>query len=239
MSAAKKLERLRNELKPEQAIIVYMSEGGSDYYLETHPINDKGQLLEGKPLEESTIISIVEAFNKNFKVESTIKGIMPANLLSYSALPGGKYSMVWYRQSEYRNIYFAEQLHIQSGRANVPAMIYKVENGSLNVFAFLGGDVSEETKLYRAPFHNVSTDGTVCLGSGKVKKPTVKTYESVMKYWEDMFWLTEFSHLNAKDSPIASNLNIMWENMVQNNHLTWNEVNQYKPSRFDTLKKIL
>lgn len=207
-------EKLVQDFKPTLAIVVYES-SSKDAYLESHRIHDDGSLLEGKPLAQETLDAIVDVFFDERQNRVKVSGLVPDNLLHYEVMPGGQIRVVWYRPAEQRPIYFAEKLHIPSGMAMVPPMIYEVTKRHLSVYSFTENiRPVEETRLYRGPFHNVDDQGNVCLGSAKVPKPKVQTYSNIMKYWEDMFWMSEFTHLTGKN-PVKGNVNLIWTDQVQ------------------------
>lgn len=208
-------EILMTTFKPELSIMVYRSEEDK-YYLESHSINKSGAVLEGKPLRQETINEIVEMFFSDRKETTNIGGPVPENLMLFTQLPGGDYKMIWWRLPEQRTLHFAAPLRIGTGRAWVPGIIYMVEKQKLSVYAFKGlTKPSEITPLYRPPFHNVSEKGAVCLGNATVKKPLVRSFANTMKYWEDLFWLSEFSHLNGATNPTKSDLGKLWKRLIR------------------------
>lgn len=232
-------ETLVNQYKPQVAIVVYKADG-NDFYLESHTINEAGQLTEGKPLLQETLQEVVDTFFDERKGMLNIKGMLPESLLSFEAYPGGNYKMIWFRPAEIRVLHFAKQLKLPTAKSWVPAMVYKVEKGSLDVFA-LKSNVrpKEETKLFLAPFHNVNDDGDVCLGNANVVKPRVKTYETLMKYYEDLFWLSEFTHRNGSNKT-KDDMNVVWKNLLTCKEQTkWSDINQLLPFKNKTLKTIL
>jgi PRTRC genetic system protein B len=211
--------------KPTMALVIYTeeihkpSEGRSanGRFIESHLFDDDGRLLEGKPLAQESIEGMVGVFFDERKNLSTIAGLIPEHVLFYDNLPGGQYKLAWYRPAEKRVLHFAEKLKLPSGQAWVPPMIYVAQRQSLNVFAFDGQRRPDyDTRLMRGPFHNVSTEGSVCLGSAKAKKPAAQTYDEVIRYWEDMFWNSEFSHLAGAGNPVKGNVNLIWDDLVKN-----------------------
>lgn len=232
-------ETLVNEFVPQVAIVVYKAEG-DNFYLESHTINKAGQLTEGKPLLQETMQEVVDVFFDERKGMLDIKGMLPENLLSFEPYPGGNYKMIWYRPAEIRVLHFAKALKLPTAKAWVPAVIYKVERGGLDVYALKSNArPKEETKLFIAPFHNVSDDGDVCLGNAKVAKPRVKTYENLMKYYEDLFWLSEFTHRNGNNKT-KDDMNVVWKNLLTSKEQTkWSDINQLQPYKNKTLKSIL
>lgn len=232
-------EILKTTFKPELAIIVHRSEEDT-YYLESHSINKDGQVLEGKPLKQETINSMVEMFFSDRKETTNIGGIVPANLMLFNQLPGGNYKLIWYRHPEQRVIHFKKELRIKTGKAWVPGVIYVADHKNLSVYSFKGTQPpTEETKLYRAPFHNVGDDGKVCLGDANVKKPTIKSFANVLKYYEDLFWLSEFSHLNGAKNPTKTDLGKIWKKLIASKgKIKWSSLNEMKPIE-KTLKSML
>lgn len=230
---------LMSTFRPQLAIVVYESSMAPNYYLESHDINPDGSLSAGRPLLQETIQDMVDLFFEERQNRSKVTGIIPENLLSFNLLPGGKYKMVWYRPMEERVIHFAAALKIPIAKVWVPAMVYVVER-NLSVFAINGNErPGESTQLFHAPFHNVYDNGEVCLGNAKVKKPINPTYSDLMKYWEDLFWLSEFTHLNG-DNKTKSDMNVVWRKMVKSKRkLSWSDIDELKPYKNHTLKKLI
>ncbi|MEO6610717.1 MAG: hypothetical protein ABIT05_01250 [Chitinophagaceae bacterium] len=236
-------ELLGKECKPVLSVVVYEHKvgGSGQYYLESHPINDQGQVMAGRPLLQETISDIVELFYDDRKDRSQISGFVPENILTYKPLSGGNYRLVWYRPEEARYIHFAKQLRLDSGKVWIPPMIYIASRNELTVYALKGtGRPSEKTKIYRAPFHNVHDDGDVCLGNAKVKKPIEKTFESITRYWEDLFWRSEFSHLNGASNPTKSDLDTLWKRLVKSKcRLKWDKLDELIITKHKSLKNLL
>lgn len=223
-------ELLINTYQPQVAIVVYKSGVGDDFYLESHNINESGGLTEGKPLKEETINGMVDVFFDEKKNRIKITGFIPENILSFDTLPGGQYQMIWHRPAEIRVMHFAPHLKLKTGKVWVPAMLYVVVKKNLWVYALKrSGRPEFKTALFRAPFHNVSDEGLVCLGSAHVKKPSVNTYESLVKYWEDLFWLSEFTHLNGASNPTKSEMDKVYQRLLKSKtKLKWSNIDELK-----------
>ncbi len=236
-------ESLLSEYTPKLLITVYegTTTAYSDkYYLEAHHVNERGQVCEGKPLKQETIDAMIDVFYSQSVERSKVNGIYPDNLLMYQQYEGANYKMIWYREPEQRYLLFHDTLHIKDGLANVPAMIYHVHNGYLSVYALNeSGRPNCNTKLYSPPFHNVGNDGGVCLGSAQVNKPKELTYTNLIKYWEDMFWLSKFSHLAGAGNPTKSNLNTLWKKLIKDNSIKWSDLDELKEIPKTTLQSLL
>jgi PRTRC genetic system protein B len=233
---------LMTTYRPQVAVVVYQAKADqNDYYLESHSINEAGKLMEGKPLLQETVQGMVDAFFDERQNKANIKGLVPENLLSFDLLPGGNYKMVWYRPAEIRVIHFAAQLKLPTAKVWVPATLYMVSGKHFSVYALKGSSrPTEKTKIYRAPYHNVADSGSVCLGNAFVKKPADKTYSAFMKYWEDLFWLSEFTHLNGGKAVRSKDLDAVWRSLINSKtKKKWSDLDELIEMKNITLKKLL
>lgn len=194
---------------PSQAIIIYKNE--NEYYLESHPIVE-GKMGAGSPLSEDIIIDIADSFSTKSRAVIYNKGLLPENVLQFDNRNGFN-NITWYRLPEQRQIFFSKALNISTGIMWVPGLIYQLKNDSISVHAFKGNKLPKaNTKLFRAPFFNIYQDNSVCMGNAKVRKPSHLTLENIIKYWEDKFWLSEFSHVN--NNPIKGNLSSLTKALI-------------------------
>ena len=59
-----------------------------------------------------------------------------------------------------------------------------------------------------------------------------------MKYWEDLFWLSEFTHLNG-DHAVKSNINKVWKQLLASKaKKKWSDIDELVDCK-QTLKSIL
>lgn len=199
------VEDLTAQYKPEYCIVAYSH--NSNYYLEHHRILD-GKMQVGKPLKQSMIQDMVDYFDKTARVDASISGAISANI-KYVNWGMGKKIMAWTNPSQERMMHFANELHIKGGIAHQPELLYILKNGDLDIYA-----INEAGQVFRAPYHNVSENGSVCLGSARLAAPRIFTFESVIKHYETLFWKSEFSHLHGDTSPISGNLNTYWKEAI-------------------------
>lgn len=192
-------KQLNTPMIPTMAIIVYKT-GKPCYYLERRLIKQDGTMGVGVPLSQKCLANLVNTLSSSEM--SIVYGMIPDNFL-YADSHVGKEKYVWYRKEEKRMFLFNSRLNIPNGIMYVPGLIYKVENNTLSVYAYKG-KMSKHSKLYRAPFYNVSSDH-VCLGNAKLAFPAERTYSSIMEYWEDMFWKSEFLH-ELNGNPVVGDL---------------------------------
>jgi len=196
------------ELKPFVAIVGYKND--DDYYFETHPIekSDEGFMMGvGSPLTVECMSDLASNFSAEYS--TTPHGRIPTTLLYFNNLTGQQ-KYVWYNPPQKRMMYFSRSLNIEDGEYFVPGIIYNADNEHLSVYSFKGKKPVNE--LFQAPFFNV-TDGKVCLGNAEIPYPENPTFIDFMKYWEDKFWRTEFSHLGG--NPVKGNLVLVTKEMKQ------------------------
>jgi PRTRC genetic system protein B len=102
-------------------------------------------------------------------------------------------------------MYFNSNLNIPNGQYCIPGLVWMVQKGSLSLFAYKSKRLTPNSPLYSAPFFNVRPKcGSVCLGSAKLDIPEEITFQNLIKYWEDKFFLSEFSHILG-DNPTRTN----------------------------------
>mgnify|MGYP001810666901 FL=1 len=120
-------------------------------------------------------------------------------------------------------------------------MIYVSDGYDLYVYALASDErPSEKSKLYKAPFFNVNDSSDVCLGNAKVKKPAELTYSNLMKYWEDLFWLSEFSHVNGTEKVKSKDLAAVWKRLLSKRPKTkWSDLDELIAHGNKTVKALL
>jgi len=190
---------------PFMALIAYKDSNNSSFYIESHSIDKKGKLLAGVPMSEACISELASSFSQEQQVTPT--GIIPANLL-YSDNRIGHQTYIWYNPPKKQMMYFSKSLNIPDGEYHIPGIVYVAKGSGLDIYAFKG---RKPNILYKAPFFNTS-NGKVCLGNAKIEYPQKPSFFDIIKYWEDKFWLTEFSHLGGDGNPTKNNLVVVTKN---------------------------
>lgn len=223
-------ETLTNSLQPVMAVIIYQN--GNQIYIERRDI-EKGRMQAGVPLTEKCLAGISEVISSTSS--KMIHGSVPSFMLFADSRPGVE-KYVWFRKPEKRMMFFSEKLGIPSGEIKLPGLIYMAKGKNLSVFAVKSKrKPGPSTRLFRAPFFNVDNSAGVCFGNAKIKDPEKLTFYSVVKYWEDKFWLSEFDHLLG-ENPIKGNLATITKQCIQ----TGSEfpLNELKPIKLK-LKDLL
>lgn len=200
-------------MHPVAALIAYFSEeeyGRKEHYLEFRSISDAGRMGAGKPVSVKFIQSLTEGFA--VKSSSVPHGAIPDEM-KYADTREEKY--IWHRPPCRKYMYFKKELNIPCGDCHIPGLVWMVERERLYLFAYKSKRLSSGTQLYAAPFFNVNPDsGSVCLGNAKLKKPEILTFLNFLKFWEDMFFLSEFSQITG-GNPTKQNLVLVIKNSTQ------------------------
>lgn len=201
--------KFSSELIPQLALIVYHDNKNEKIYLERRNIY-KSRMMAGTPLTEECINKIAELTLNVSRKE--LHGIIPSNML-YSDSRKGYEKYVWYEKAQKKMHYYSSKLGIPSGELFTPSLLYVAQGNALSIYAFNGDTINLNTKLYRAPYFNVS-DTSVCLGNSHLPEIQELTYNNIIEYWEKMFWLSEFDHILG-GNPIKSNLSILSKKLMQ------------------------
>jgi PRTRC genetic system protein B len=121
-----------------------------------------------------------------------------------------------------------KRLGIPSGKAHVPAMVWKATKEQLYVYAIKEKRrPDEQTKLFDAPYFNLHEDGMVCMGTVQVEFEEDCCLEDFIERWEQYFWNSKFSHLIHHYSPVTGNIVQLWQGLI----------GQDKPFPIELLKK--
>ena len=203
---------IKKIMVPKAALVAYEEENEEwherkSYYLELRPIDGNGRMRAAIPVTYEFINSLLESFS--VEIAEMPHGRVPGNLLRCDTRKGNE-KYVWYNPPARRRMFFHEELNIENGDFNMPGIIYKVQSDRLDVFAFKGDMPDEKCELYFAPYFNV-TGSAVCLGSSKLERPQNPSFTVWLAYWENLFWMSEFSHLGTNGNPTRNNLVLVTE----------------------------
>ena len=218
-------------MQPTAALIAYTCNEGynNSYYLECRKINKDGLMGAAKPVSLKFVQSLIENFSAS--ASSIPHGEIPEGLL-YADVRKEKY--VWYLPPCQKYLYFKSDLNIPNGKYCLPGLVWSIERNSLSLFAYKAKRLTLKTQLYSAPFFNVnSKDGNVCFGNASLKPPENLTFNNLLKFWEDKFFLSEFSHILG-GNPINNNLVTVIKNSVNSF-----DSNELKPVKKLILKNLL
>lgn len=207
-------EILKDKFQLQSMIAIFKTRTGN-HFLQSHEVYvEKGnaKLAEGIPLSEEAWKNIAKMALKNRKVDDIkLAGLVPENVIYFQNEVTGR-RLVWWEPAQKQYLHFVSSLHISSGVAMVPPLIFRYREGGIDVYAFKeNARPNLDTKLYSPPFHNCASNGAVCMGSAKVKKSN--TMEEIMESWSTGFWKSEFSHTNDERN-VKGNINMIWKSLI-------------------------
>lgn len=202
---------------PRKALVIYQSSWQDErLFVEAFDIGISGQPINAHPLSEQEHENLAALLDTSAGLKRdflTSEGLMPEKVLSLN--PGRNGYAIWYTPAQEVPLYFHESLGIPSGKAMVPAMIWKATKGKLWVYALAARKKpTEETALYYAPFFNVYKDGNVCMGNVSIDIDELYSLERFIEAWEQYFWNSYFSHLNDTFCPVTVNIVQLWQQQV-------------------------
>lgn len=188
------------KFKPVQGIMVFRRHN-SEYYLQTHNIADVGGKYtweEGKPFHKEQLAELALCLSRTTLSTLKLKGLMPENVLYFQpSISGDKY--LWYLPAGQHYLNFHPDLKLSPGLANLPGLIFAVNNKTIYVFAVKGNDKpAADTSLWKGPFFNVYADSSVCMGTTRESKKR-KYLEEELVRWERRFFGSRFTHVSDED----------------------------------------
>lgn len=196
---------------PKKQLTIYEA-NYDNYYIEISDIEIKKNqafISPPRPVRKETMLGLAKAFAVQELDIINFQSIIPENVLYFSNNLGST-KLIWYSKPALKSLFFTDKLHIKDGTANVPGLIFYVWNKELKVFA-VKQKPNLKTQLYKAPFHNVSDDGKVCLGSVKITEK-FKYAEDIIKAYETAFWNSKFSETHG--TPVKGNINTLWKELI-------------------------
>lgn len=204
---------------PKKALLVYQTiEEDKDTYVEAYDIDDQGSPINAHPLSVQESVSLARSLAASKQLQSSFlqsDGLLPEKLLYMEIGMSG--FAVWYTPAQNAPLFFTESLGIPCGQAYVPALIWKANNETLEVFAFKGDQKPIiATPLFNAPFFNMYKDGKVCMGTVESNFTEDCCLERFIQQWEHHFFNSYFSHTIGGHVPVKGNLVSLWHSLVNN-----------------------
>jgi len=210
-----------NNLIPEVCLMIYRQKKehtSDEFYLETRKFKKTSlgyRILEGKPLDRNTHSKLSKYFKKSKNDNVYCDGLFPENIL-YFGENNSEPHIIWYRKKSAASLIFKKELNVKDGVYIMPTLVFMLKNNTLSVFAVKTNSPNENTRLYKAPFHNIYNDGSVCMGSALIMDSN--ELKTIIKNYENAFFNSKFSHFQNEGSPIKGNLNTYF-NRIVNKHL--------------------
>ncbi|OCX54224.1 PRTRC system protein B [Mucilaginibacter sp. PPCGB 2223] len=218
-------QQFNQQYVPFKALLLYECESvdednyrqkQTDIYVESYDIGKQGNPINAHPLSVSEVIQLSELFQSTQEVKSGYlksRGMLPGNILYINPSHNG--FAVWHTPLQEVDLFFVDGLAIPSGKAHIPAMIWKATKDSLYVYALKGkGKLTEKTVLYHAPYFNIYSNGNVCMGTVSINIDRYTCLQDFMRLWQEYFFNSYFSHTIGGHSGASVDLVELWREQV-------------------------
>lgn len=173
---------------PEKALILHSHR--TSYSLESfitvHDI-ENGEVRAGRPLSRGALLSICSLVLPGIASKPSY---LPENILCYSDFAAGASTLIWWKAPSTQYLMFTKGMGVSNGRAPLPGLVFRVRNGSLNVWAVRGKERPRPaTELCELPLPNIS-GGAVCMGNVQLEAKALPEHAEM---WERAFFQSAFS----------------------------------------------
>lgn len=221
-------ENFNEQFVPVKAILIYQNQlcvkneygyeadRNAQVYVESYDIGKHGKPINAHPLSVTEMLSLSKLFQSSEELKSLYfkpKGLLPANVLYLDAQSEGY--AVWYTPPMEKELFFVQDLGIPSGKAHIPALVWKASRNSLYIYALKGkGKPTANTTLYHAPFFNIYENGNVCMGTVNIAIDRYTRLEDLITMWQVYFFNSYFSHTIGSHQGAKSNLVSLWQQQV-------------------------
>lgn len=209
--------------EPHKALLIYHCKpngetvDNSPVYVECYDISKQGKPINAHPLSQKETIALAELLQSSKELQNGFlrsKGLLPNNVLYVN--PDNAGYAVWFTPPQQRDLFFVQNLGIKSGKAYVPAMVWKASRDSLTVFAIKGkAKPIAKTQLCHAPYFNIHGGGVVCMGNVNIQIDRQTCLETFMLQWERYFFGSYFSHTIAGGSKLKLNIVQLWQKQTE------------------------
>jgi len=207
---------------PVKALLIYQSveqesenyeRQPTEVYVESYDIGKQGNPINAHPLSVKEMIALSELLQATQELKNNFlqcKGVLPTKLIYVNTQNNGY--AVWHTPPQEVSLFFTDSLGIPSGKAKIPAMLWKATKESVQVFAIKGkAKPTAKTPLYYAPFFNLSQDGRVCMGTVNINIDRQTCLEDFMTQWESYFFNSYFTHTLGNHRHCKGNLIQLWQ----------------------------
>jgi len=218
-------ENFNNQFAPVKALLIYQNQltvkdeygyeadRSAQVYVESYDIGKRGQPINAHPLSVAELVSLSKLFQSTEELKSNYlkpKGLLPANVLFLD--PQAEGYAIWYTPPMAADLFFVDGLKIPSGKACLPAMVWKADKNSLHIYALKGkSKPNADTTLYHAPFFNIYESGNVCMGTVQLTIDRFTRLEDFMSKWEAYFFNSYFSHTIGSHQVAKMDLVSLWQ----------------------------
>jgi PRTRC genetic system protein B len=220
-------EQFNNVLLPVKALLIYQQQRTeqmqqaedvqTDIYVESYDIGKYGQPVNAHPLSVKEMIALSEVLQSAQEIKGGFlksRGLLPQKVLFVDQQVNG--FAVWHTPPQEVTLFFTDALGIPSGKAKIPALVWKADGSKLSVYAVKGkAKPCETTILCHAPFFNIYANGNVCMGTVSITTDRSACLEDFMRAWEKYFFSSYFSHSINGNSSTKTDTKLLWQKLLK------------------------
>jgi PRTRC genetic system protein B len=215
---------------PHKALIFYQNPANdSKLFVEAYDIDEQGRPVNAHPLSMNEMKELSNSLQTTNELRTDYlisAGVLPDNVLHLRQGHSGY--AIWHTPAKRVKLYFHKDFPVETGEANVPALVWKANRHRLQLYALKTTEkLTAKTLLYHPPFFNIRLDESVCMGTVQIDVENVSCLEDFMTRWEAHFWNSYFTHTIGNESPVKGNIIQLWQNLIGSE----------KPFPLDVLKK--
>jgi PRTRC genetic system protein B len=220
-------EQFNQQYEPFKALLLYQytqprddyagrNENTQQIYVESYDIGRNGKPINAHPLtlkEMAGLSQILQTAQEKQDSYLKSRGLLPAHVLYINQQANGY--AVWYTPPQQVKLFFIDGLNIPSGKYQVPALLWKANREHLSIFALKGkAKPTLTSKLYHAPFLNIYSGGSVCMGTVNIDINPDTALEDFIGKWQDYFFDSNFSHSINGNSNTRTNTTELWRSLA-------------------------
>lgn len=176
------------------ALIVYRNSSG-EVLCTLNEIED-GRIRPGAAVDGKKLAGLFASLG-----DADLKTALKMAWQDQRILARGPNSVLWYAPPCRREIFFSctnKNLQRYSGKVfPYPGLVFLARGETLSVYAVKSRRPQAGTKLYHAPFWNISDRGSICLPSG------ARNQLHSPGEWENIFYNSAFSHAGTSAANIS------------------------------------
>lgn len=215
-------QTFNEQYQPVKALLIYQSveqesenyeRQPTEIYVESYDIGKQGNPINAHPLSVKEMIALSELLQATQELKNNFlqcRGMLPSKLIYVNSQNNGY--AVWHTPPQEVSLFFTDSLGIPSGKAKIPALLWKATKESVQVFAIKGKTKpTAKTPLCYAPFFNLSQDGRVCMGTVNINIDRQTCLEDFMAQWESYFFNSYFTHTLGNHRHCKGNLIQLWQ----------------------------
>lgn len=179
------LNRQCDTMLPTKVITIF--ENKDHTYIEWAPVKDMIPQAS-MPLSYDTLKDIFSFISQEELTKYKFKSIIPKNVIYYDNNVSSL-KLIWYVKGKIAS-YLTKN---KEDTLYYPNLLFMYNNRQMYIYSFIDNVVTNDTKLYKAPFPNIYEDNSMCFGNMNIDKFIHFDLEKTMLSLTDSFFNSKFN----------------------------------------------